>query len=1034
MLPHNDQLDNHIRNNLIPSLVLLDKHLPDARLEPTSKRYKGSAGGHINSRQDSVTITAAQLSAELQLGEVIRETNQGRKNIIDDIGGVRALTGKKVTYQGKAVYLVTVDLDGPNAQKELDGLMGDRQIPATVTWGSGKPGRSTKLFKIPEGKHGGLKGKAKIGSKQDESEVEFHFTSSGSILPPSPHPETDGYKWLPGCSLDEIAIADLPDCLLEVMKDRQPKAKPINSLDDISLPVDQPIPLLECCTKEVRALIKSGVPEGSGHNDKALEVSMELVAVERYLKRIKQPFLDTPEILYQQFVTNSSIEYGPKEKGRLDGACKKEDNGPGCKPEGVDNCIRGWYWREHLKQGGAKFNNVTPINKHQKRNYQEPQKDLNQTLLELTEQGLDGSLLESELIAIANDRGLILNAVKNLYKVVQSERGQEELREDQKADLTSLINAGRQRLNLAEYLPEPLAKTLTQIAKIIGTTPEAFLTILLPTIAASSHPHNKLELIRATNFYASPIFWIALVIESGGAKTPAMNQIIDPYKRLQYEEDQRFKEETKAYEQELQAWQMGTPEQKRHEAPPEKPRPPREYFVQDFTSEAIAKIQDNQPDCGFLIPLDELSALINNQNAYKGKGTDQEKLLSARDGSGIKVNRADGRRLSSPRSTYSIVGGIQPDLLRQQMGDHQDSQGHFARFSYCTVPILPAPFIRNVQLPDIGEMLYAIYKELSSAPEGKLFKLSQTATDAYENWFNELDRLRYNEPNQAMRAVYAKAKKQTGEIALLLHLLWAAFDKETPADWISLEITQAAIKLSAFYIEQIKGIYIKSDTTSLTPKLSRIMELAERKGTITARIVKQSDRAFKNDSPETIRGYFTELVKMGLGSTRGKIASLSFSVDKVDNCRQIVDNCLQAENLDNKGIMTTTTTTVDTVDTNSSPNATFTPPDTFISKVSTLSTVENQIPESHIQQTVDTCRQDVDGCLQVSTLSTDNSDKNKNIVSPLVFIPGDRVRHPSYGLGIVNEIDGEWYCLWDTLSGGQMRLITEDFQMMEKIA
>lgn len=1031
MLPQNGQLDNHIKNNLIPSLVLLDKHLPDARLEPTSKRYKGSAGSHINSREDSVTITAAQLSAELQLGEVFRETNQGRKNIIDDIGGVRALTGKRVTYQGNPYYLVTVDLDGPNAQKELDGLMGDRQLPLTVAWTSGKPGRSTKLFKIPEGKHGGLKGKAKIGSKQDESEVEFHFTSSGSILPPSPHPETGSYKWLPGCSLDEIAIADLPDCLLEAMKE-EPKANPIKSKDDIDLPVDQPIPLFLCLTKEVRALIESGVPEGSGHNDKALGVTKELVSVKRYLDTINQPFLDSPEILYNKFVENSGIEYGPKEDGRLSGAYNKPDNGPGCTPEGVNNCIRGWYCREHLKQNGAKFNNVTPINKHQKRDYQEPQKDLKQTLLELIEQDLDGSRLEIKLMAIVKDRKLPSKDVKNLYEVIKSEQERNNSRQDQKADLTSLINAGRQRLNLAEYLPEPLAKTLIQIAKIIGTTPEAFLTILLPTIAASSHPHNKLELIRETKFYASPLFWIAIVIESGGAKTPAMNQIIDPYKRLQYEEDQRFKEETKAYDQELQVWQTGTPEQKRHEAPPEKPKPPREYFVQDFTSEAIAKIQDNQPDCGFLIPLDELSALLNNQNAYRaGKGTDAEKLLSARDGSGIKVNRADGRRLSSPHSTYSIVGGIQPDLLRQQMGDHQDSRGHFARFSYCAVPILPAPFVKNAQIPDISEMLYAIYKELSSTPEGKLFKLSQTATDAYEDWFNELDHLRCNEPSQAMRAVYAKAKKQTGEIALLLHLLWAAFDKETPADWISLEITQAAIKLSAFYIEQIKAIYVKSDTTSLTPKLSRILELAERKGTITARIVKQSDRAFKNDSPETIRGYFTELVKMGLGSTRGKIASLSFSVDKVDNCRQGVDNCLQAENLNNKGIMTTTTSIVDTVDINLSPNATFTPPDTFISKVSTLSTDENQIPESHIQQSVDNCRQDVDGCLQ---MSTDDSNKDKNIVSPLVFVPGERVSHPSYGLGTMEEVDGEWYCLWDTLSGGQMRLITEDFQMMEKIA
>ncbi len=51
--------------------------------------------------------------------------------------------------------------------------------------------------------------------------------------------------------------------------------------DQIQIPVPAPVPLLECCRKEVRDWVTSGVPKGSGRNDAAIEVGLELVAVER---------------------------------------------------------------------------------------------------------------------------------------------------------------------------------------------------------------------------------------------------------------------------------------------------------------------------------------------------------------------------------------------------------------------------------------------------------------------------------------------------------------------------------------------------------------------------------------------------------------------------------------------------------------------------------------------------------------------------------------------------------------------------------
>ncbi|WP_413467384.1 DUF3987 domain-containing protein [Pleurocapsa sp. FMAR1] len=114
---------------------------------------------------------------------------------------------------------------------------------------------------------------------------------------------------------------------------------------------------------------------------------------------------------------------------------------------------------------------------------------------------------------------------------------------------------------------------------------------------------------------------------------------------------------------------------------PVKPKPPREYIVTDSTSEAIAHIQNNQPNNGFLGWFDELTALFGQQNAYRGgKGSDTEKILSGRDGTGFKINRVGGRRINCIRSGYSIIGGIQPDILKKHMGDFSNPSGLWARF------------------------------------------------------------------------------------------------------------------------------------------------------------------------------------------------------------------------------------------------------------------------------------------------------------------------------------------------------------------
>ena len=116
-----------------------------------------------------------------------------------------------------------------------------------------------------------------------------------------------------------------------------------NSYDQIKIPVPQPIPLLECCRKEVREWVKTGVPQGQGRNDTAINVGLELIAVERYLQQISQPFTDSARQLFTEYCQKSGMTAQENEERFM--WCLDKNPNPSCGEEGIAACIRGWYWK-----------------------------------------------------------------------------------------------------------------------------------------------------------------------------------------------------------------------------------------------------------------------------------------------------------------------------------------------------------------------------------------------------------------------------------------------------------------------------------------------------------------------------------------------------------------------------------------------------------------------------------------------------------------------------------------------------------------
>jgi CRISPR-associated protein Cmr3 len=482
---------------------------------------------------------------------------------------------------------------------------------------------------------------------------------------------------------------------------------------------------------------------------------------------------------------------------------------------------------------------------------------------------LSDAELEEKQIKLCSEFGVSDRQLKNLWVKLEEERNFQETKGDRHQELEKLLSIQDYRLSLKGILHQSLAEPFEKIAGWIGSSPEAFLTILLPTVATLAWGGTELMLMPSTGFRALPILYTGIVGQSGSAKSPTQKMITKALFQLQKEEEEDYENRLKSWNDQCQK------AEKDGEPKPDKPTV-REFYTVDVTREAVAMIQSQQPDRGFLCNHDELSGLFNGQNAYRGgKGGDKEALLSARDGSGLKVNRASGKRISTSGSYHSITGGTQPDTLKGMMGDFDDGSGQWARFLWCLLFQKPAPYIRSEEagstIDEMQSRLYSLYSLVQTYP-AKTYTLSPEAEELYAAWFNQLDELRLKDERQAFQAIYSKAKGNTGELALILHLTNSAAARfRTPNDMVSGQTMKAAIALMKFYIGQVKLVHSLGDEQrgEITPLLAKIIELSKRKGEVSARDCQSGIASLRKEDVAKIRGYFRDLVEGEYGVLTG---------------------------------------------------------------------------------------------------------------------------------------------------------------------
>ncbi|WP_410500569.1 bifunctional DNA primase/polymerase [Chroococcidiopsis sp. SAG 2025] len=116
--------------------------------------------------------------------------------------------------QNEREFLIAVDCDGQSAFDQIEQIA-PTPLPSTVAFTSGRASRAQYLFKIPSFTKNQLKSR-KIRTAANEA-LELRAANLASVLPPSIHPTTGQYRWLPGCRPDEIEVAVAPDWIVEQM-------------------------------------------------------------------------------------------------------------------------------------------------------------------------------------------------------------------------------------------------------------------------------------------------------------------------------------------------------------------------------------------------------------------------------------------------------------------------------------------------------------------------------------------------------------------------------------------------------------------------------------------------------------------------------------------------------------------------------------------------------------------------------------------------------------------------------------------------
>ena len=211
-----------------------------------------------------------------------------------------------------------------------------------------------------------------------------------------------------------------------------------------------------------------------------------------------------------------------------------------------------------------------------------------------------------------------------------------------------------------DAVPDALRAFIEDRATVIGADPCAMFWASVAACSAAMDGRIRLQMKKRDQWSVPAFLWVALVGAPSTKKTPILDAAWTPLQDLQNGDLQHWR-------QEHARW-SALPKKERAEIP--EPVCRRRLVSHDATIEAIQEILGRQ-DRGLGLLRDELAGFIGSLEKYsgpRGGAADRAFYLQAYNGGAYVADRIARGTTAINNHALAIVGGIQPDRLRQ-LGD-----------------------------------------------------------------------------------------------------------------------------------------------------------------------------------------------------------------------------------------------------------------------------------------------------------------------------------------------------------------------------
>jgi hypothetical protein len=241
-----------------------------------------------------------------------------------------------------------------------------------------------------------------------------------------------------------------------------------------------------------------------------------------------------------------------------------------------------------------------------------------------------------------------------------------------------------------EVLPPAIVNYVCDQADLTGCDPGIIALGALVAAASCITDGIRLQPKRHDPTWTeSARLWVAFVGDPSTKKSPAISKAVRHVKRIDVGMAEANASAMADYRWQHDSWKEAKKADKNN--PPPEPKPPalQRILVEDITVEALSDILKDNPR-GVLVLKDELTGWFASMDAYKGgkagASMDRAKWLEAYNGGRQTVDRVNRGSVVVPNWSASIIGGIQPDMIRR-VASAMGNDGLLQRFMvFCARP------------------------------------------------------------------------------------------------------------------------------------------------------------------------------------------------------------------------------------------------------------------------------------------------------------------------------------------------------------